>query len=284
MTYEDFARRGRNGAGWTVLTVIAAGLLTLGLGVGLTVPLMLGHALPSNVQRAMTGGGDPVIFFVATGVTFSILLGAMAGAARVVQAKTFTDLVGRWSWGAFIRGAVSWLAALVVLSAVDFALAPASFRFTGSAATLRLVTVALPALTVQTFAEEFVFRGYVTQTALLALKRPLPAALVSALVFASVHIPNGWPQAANAFVVGLVLAGLAMRSGGLGFGYGLHLVNNSFGALVVVSESDVFKGVPGLITQRAAPFTALDAVLGILALALVALGEVHRLDKIREYS
>ncbi len=120
---------------------------------------------------------------------------------------------------------------------------------------------------VQTFGEEFIFRGYLTQGFLLALKKPLPAAIASGLLFGSVHIPNGIPQALNATVFGIVCALIAIRTGGIALTFGLHLANNYFGAVVVVSGADVFKGSPGIITQTTPQLIWWDLCIAVAALA-----------------
>jgi hypothetical protein len=74
----------------------------------------------------------------------------------------------------------------------------------------------------------------------------------------------------NATVVGVVTALIAIRTGGIAFTYGLHLINNLFGAVVVVSSSDVFKGSPGLITQTTPNLMWWDVGSGAVMLALVA--------------
>jgi len=47
---------------------------------------------------------------------------------------------------------------------------------------------------IQTFAEEFVFRGYLTQGLLVATRRTIPTVLISGALFGAMHIPNGLPQ------------------------------------------------------------------------------------------
>ena len=139
-----------------------------------------------------------------------------------------------------------------------------SFRNGGTAS---LAAAALAAIAVQTFAEEYIFRGYLTQGLFLAFKHPLPAAVVSGLVFGSVHIPNGASQALNAVVFGFICAMIAIRTGGIALTWGLHLANNYFGAVVVVSANDAFKGSPGIFTQNTPQLTWWDLFLGVVALA-----------------
>ena len=152
------------------------------------------------------------------------------------------------------------------LALVDYVIAPAGFSLSLNAGTGLLAATALTGILVQTFTEEFLFRGYVTQGLILVFKKPLPAAAVSGLLFGSLHIPNGIPQALNATVFGIVCALIAIRSGGLALTFGIHLANNYFGAAILVSGSDVFKGSPGLISQTTPQLLWWDFSLGVLAL------------------
>jgi hypothetical protein len=94
-------------------------------------------------------------------------------------------------------------------------------------------------------------------------------AVVSGLIFASLHIPNGIPEAANAVVFGIVTALIVMRTGNLAFTYGLHLVNNLFGAILVVSSSDVLHGSPGVFTQATPDLMWMDVLASCAAFGVV---------------
>lgn len=270
------AARGRT-AWWRYgVTVILALVFAMGGGAMLLVGLDLAGVLPPDLERRLTTPDDPVGFLIGNGLLFALILAAFAAAIGVMHAKSPADVAGPWRGRQFLAGAGVWTLAVAGVSLIDLAIAPAGFAFTGDARTWPLFLAALPALAVQTFAEEFLFRGYVTQAILLALRRPWPTALLSGLVFGAVHIPNGWPQAASAVVFGVVLAMVAMRTGGLSFTFGLHLANNLFAAVVLVSGGDVFRGAPGLFTQSTPHLMWWDAVLGSLALVLVAAYAIRR--------
>jgi hypothetical protein len=66
----------------------------------------------------------------------------------------------------------------------------------------------------------------------------------------------------------MVAAYIAIRTGGIAFTWGLHLINNLFGAVFVVSASDVFNGTPGLFTQSTPNLIWLDVASGIAILAI----------------
>jgi membrane protease YdiL (CAAX protease family) len=269
-SYLDHAQRGRN-AWWlyalaTVLGIVLSFAVDTGLGAG----LILTHVLPHDFPLQLMNPAQPIAFFLGNGVVFATMIGGFSLMAWLLQKKTPLDIVGAWRWKQFGAGLAIWTLCLGLASLVDFALQPGGFHWTATGQTPVLALSALFGLGVQTFAEEFVFRGYLTQGLLLALKRPLPTALVSGLIFGVMHIPNGWPQFANATLFGVLTALIAMRTGGIAFTYGLHLVNNLFGAVVVVSANDVFKGAPGLFTQHTPGLLWWDVASGVALLAIPA--------------
>ncbi|HEX5378589.1 MAG TPA: CPBP family intramembrane glutamic endopeptidase [Phenylobacterium sp.] len=271
-TYQAYAQRGAN-AWWRYpLALVLGFVLTVVIGA---VVIVVGQALkvvPSDMAKQLQHPDHPQTFFLLTGVMFGVVLAGYALAFRIVHRKRARDLLGAWSWRSFWTGLVIWLGVLVVTALIDFAIAPSGFSISSNRPTAILAVTAVVGLGVQTFAEEFVFRGYLTQGLLLAFKRPAPAAIVSGLLFGALHIPNGAPQAASATVFGIVLALIAIRTGGLAFVWGLHLVNNLFGALVLVSRGDAFRNSPGFFVQDTPQLMWWDALLGgaaLIALALV---------------
>jgi membrane protease YdiL (CAAX protease family) len=264
--FTDLAARGRT-AWWRYpLTVVLAFALFVAALVAILVPLMLLRWLPADLSRDLLSPAHPGIFYIGNGVVFGLLLLAFIAAIRLVHGKRFGDVSGPWNWRLTAAGAGLWLAALILGALVDLILAPSTFKVSLSGGTGVLAVSALLGLGVQTFAEEFVFRGYFTQALWLATKRPWPAAILSGLLFGVLHIPNGWPQAANAVLFGVITAIVAMRLGGIAFTYGLHLVNNVFAAVILVSGTDVFHGSPGLFTVTAPGLAGADLATATVAL------------------
>ena len=269
MTSFDYAARGRT-AWWrypaaSVLGLVAgyAGFIAL-----VFVPLTLAGVPTRILTDALTHPDNPVAFFPANGLVFGAVLLGFIGAARLIQAKRFTDIIGRWRWRSVALGAGLWLGVLVAGTLIDYAISPSGFRIIASGETGPLAVAALFGLSIQTFAEEFIFRGYLTQGLPLATRRPIVAALLSGALFGALHIPNGTPQALQATAFGVVTALIAIRTGSIAFAYGLHLVNNLFGAVVVVSADDVFKGAPGLLAQHTPRLMGWDVAFGVAALLL----------------
>ena len=265
-----YAARGRNSWWRYAVATPLALVIAIVLGVVVGVALTLTRLLPASALARMNDPSQPTPYFIGVLVSFGLVLFGFAAAIRLVHGKRFGDLLGRWRWGAFLAGAGVWGLAQIIATGADLALAPHALRITASSATLGLALVAVPALALQTFTEEFVFRGYVTQGLSLALRRPLAVSMLSGLIFASMHIPNGVPQAVGALMFGTVVAYAAIRTAGLAFGFGVHLANNLFGGLVVVSDADVFKGAPALVTEHATGLIWWDVGIEGVLLALLA--------------
>jgi len=265
-TYVAYAARGRT-AWWRYLLTPLLGLLltTLTMLVGAGA-LTLMRLLPPGLAAEMQQPTHFVPFYLGIAVTFGLLAAGVALAAFLVQRKRPSDIIGQWRWRLCIQAFAIWIGVQVLLALIDFAIAPTGFALSVNSGTVAMAGTALAGILVQTFAEEFIFRGYLTQGLLLALKKPLPAAIISGILFGSLHIPNGTAQALNATVFGIVCALIAIRTGGIALTFGLHLANNYFGAAIVVSGSDVFKGSPGIIAQATPQLLWWDVGIGTLAL------------------
>ncbi|HEY2837386.1 MAG TPA: CPBP family intramembrane glutamic endopeptidase [Rhizomicrobium sp.] len=266
--FLSYAERGRT-RWWRYLLTIVAGLLVAILALALiSMGLAALHLLPRDLAQQIQSPSDPWTFFAAIAVVFAAMGGGLAVAAALIQRKGPGDIIGAWRWRLFLYGLLVWLLVQAILAALDFALAPSGFSFSGQA-TPALALWTFGAILVQTFTEEFIFRGFVTQGIALVLRRPLAAACVSGLVFGAMHIPNGWPQAINALWFGMVSAFIAIRTGGIALTSGIHLANNYFGAVAVVSSGDVFKGSPGLLIQNTPQLQWWDLGVAVLALAIL---------------
>lgn len=267
--YLDYASTGRN-AWWRYAACVALALFLAVAGPALVIlGLIFAHLWSADILKYAQDPSRPVAFFAFNGVLFFAVLAAFAIAIRLVHRKPVASVLGAWRWRDFGAGFGLWSGALLCLTLVDFALAPKGFAIAATGQTPVLMLSAGLALAVQTFTEEFIFRGYVTQGLLRATRRVGPTAVLSGLLFGAVHIPNGAPQAVSATIFGVVLALLAIRTGSIAFTYGLHLVNNLFGAVVIASTGDVFHGSPALFSQNTPQLMWWDTVA--TALVLVAL-------------
>lgn len=245
-------------------------ILALASVVLLAFAARAAHVLPPDLAAELRRPSRPVVFFTATGLVFFAFLGGFAAAVALVHRKNPARVPGTWSWRSFATAFIVWTALEVLATLFDVFVEHVPIRWRPTPSFWGLFAAAVPALVVQTFTEEYVFRGYATQGFLLGLRRPWIAAVASGTLFGALHIPNGWPQAASALVFGVVLALTAIRTGGLAFGYGMHLANNLFAGLIVVSSDDVFSGAPGLFSAGAAASSWVDVVIGSILMIATA--------------
>ena len=265
-----FARKGRP-SGWLYLLVApAAFILALVLGVvGMAAGLAATGSLKPDTLKAMQDPHETGPYFTLVGVTFGVFILGFWAASRLIQGKRFGDIVGRWRWGLVAKGVGVWFVVVGLSAMADFLVRPQGFTVSPDVRAPLFILWAAPALAVQTFAEEFVFRGVITQGLVRAVKRPWIVCILSGLIFGSAHIPNGTVSAISATMLGMVLTFLAIETGGLALGWGLHLVNNLFAGVVVVSSSDVFKGAHALFYQNTPGLDGFDLAFTVAALAAV---------------
>ena len=274
--YLEHAARGKNSWWRYLLGVTVALALAVAIPAAPILGLEVLHRWPADLLERAQNPAHPVEFFSFNGVLFLAVLVSFLISLRLVHRKRFGDVRGAWRWRDFTAGFGIWAVVLVCTTLIDFAIAPKGFHFAATQQTPTLALVAGLTLAVQTFTEEFVFRGYATQGLLLATRRIAPTALISGLLFGAVHIPNGTTQAVSATIFGIVLSVIAIRTGGLAFTFGLHLVNNLFGAVVVASSNDAFHGSPALFSQNTPQLMWWDTAVGVVALVLVAIVVLRR--------
>ncbi|MFF5471595.1 CPBP family intramembrane glutamic endopeptidase [Streptomyces achromogenes] len=146
-------------------------------------------------------------------------------------AGTVSSVTGRlrWRWlGLCVLTAVPVLA----LAMGGMFLLPAdggeAESWTGWPAFGQALAMLLVLVPLQAAAEEYVFRGWLTQTAGAFLRSPWAALVPQAVLFAAAH---GWGTAwgfADLLVFGMCAGWLTWRTGGLEASIALHAVNNLF--------------------------------------------------------
>lgn len=140
------------------------------------------------------------------------------------------------SWSRMFQGGAVWGAILLTGVLLESALYPAryvwSFEFQRWVLFLVLALLLTP---LQCAAEELFFRGYFLQAMGRIFRKPVVPAVLSGIVFAIPHLLN--PEAVvhgmgimaiTYFVMGLLLALVALRDAGLELSIGLHTANNFF--------------------------------------------------------
>lgn len=186
------------------------------------------------------------------------MLPALVLAILIVRDRPFSSYSssrGGWNWGAFLKclGVAFVVYTLVIV--VQIVLFPdenatrvIAFNVIG----FILCTLLVP---FQCMAEEYVFRGLVLQTVGAWTRLPFFAMVVSALLFAAMHMYNLEGMIA-VFVSGVVWAALAWQTRGIESTCAAHIANNlvgfyavGFGFQTISSDVDVASMVFAVIVD-----------------------------------
>jgi membrane protease YdiL (CAAX protease family) len=205
-----------------------AALAWLGAAAAL---LPLASRLPADPGRA---------FLLGYLASFAGLALGTAAAARLLGRRSPATLLGPGGFRPrhFALG-VAVVALLASLAAPFVAWAAAPARQMPLATWAAWLPLVLPALLVQTAAEELAFRGLIMQGLAARFRSPWIWLLLPALLFGLLHWnpvefgANAWVVALAAAVIGLVLGDVTARTGNLSAAMGLHFANNVASLLFV---------------------------------------------------
>ncbi len=213
--------------------LVAAVWLALSAALLPLVPL-----LPEGAERR----GVLVLYLAGFG---GMILG-VGLAVRLLQRRRLATLIGPAGFrpGRFGLG----VAAIVAVGAVSvlpvLILAP-PVRQASVAVWAGWLPLAVPALVIQTAAEELVFRGYLMQGLAARFRSRFVWWVVPSMLFGTLHWNPGefgsgaWIGVLSAAVIGLVLADVTARTGDLSLAMGLHFANNALALLVLATPGEV---------------------------------------------
>jgi membrane protease YdiL (CAAX protease family) len=271
--YLEIARQGKN-SWWRYLLSIAL-ILFMWFVVG-SIPILLlaAYAGPeSNPAAIFAGSGpsglDPLLVLVATFLTFVPLFLATLFAVRVIHqrpTRTLITAAPRIRWSRLRASFGFWLALSVLVSVVEALLYPGRYVLTFQAgpffAALLPMLILVP---IQTSAEEIFVRGYIMQGLGLVFRRGWIVAVLSSIIFASLHLSNPEVSAnlpllvAYYFSFGLFAAIITLLDGGLELALGIHMANNLFSVLLANYRGSAVQS-PSIFTN-----TVLDPVYSLVA-------------------
>ncbi|WP_369139757.1 CPBP family intramembrane glutamic endopeptidase [Modestobacter versicolor] len=229
----ELLMRTRDWAWWrpllgVVLFGAVYGVLTLVLGLG----FLVSGVVPDLAQVDLTD----VAFLLITNLSLIVAIpvvwlcwavphGLRIGWSSSVLGRLRWRLLLPWTWRALATLGVAVAASLLITVAatdVDVTGPVASFPW--------MLLVVLTTTPLQSAAEEYVFRGYLTQAVAGWIGRPragaLVAALVTATLFSLAHAPADFQTFLYRFAIGLALSAVAWLTGGLEASIVLHAVNN----------------------------------------------------------
>ncbi|MCE8439860.1 CPBP family intramembrane glutamic endopeptidase [Rhodovulum sulfidophilum] len=262
----------RLAAGLAVVAAVQIGLTYTVYGL---ISALRGPGIAEAAFRGVfvtTATASDTLWLLAS---FLCLICGTAVAAQLMQGRSLRSLTG--PPGAAIGQFVRVLRAVALLYLVLWVVLPSGpekLAHRPLGAWLALLPLALPALAIQTFAEEMLFRGYLQQQLAARFRSPLLWIGMPALMFALAHYSpgaagdNALPAALWAAAFSVAASDLTARSGTLGAAVALHFVNNAMAVLIVA--------LPGPVSGLALytyGFGADDPALGpLIAVDLAVLG------------
>lgn len=182
------------------------------------------------------GGFAFLIYTVGQGVAALVLILLVKRRGLTVRDIGFR---GRLTGQGALFAAAGWFVAFWLYYAIDKLATLAGIRmfwnereFLALDSTSRMVTVVVATLVVAPLAEEAIYRGYVLQALMERMRAPA-AAVLSALVFASIHVGVGPGLAIYIFFGALVMAFLYAKFRNVYPCVLMHVMNNVVAYLVI---------------------------------------------------
>ena len=268
-SFLDFSRVGRWGTGsyvlGTILILIAwfviGGMLTAVIAAfgmvfgGANEELLAGDSVdPFSLGGDLDFGLPPWAFMFMTLIGFLPFGAAVLLVVRYVHGRPWQSVITpfrRINWGLVAKGAAMWAVPMLGFAAIGFALGFDDMSWNYDPAKFWPFAIVVLALTfVQTSSEELFFRGYLGQWLASRRRSIFFVSLITALLFASVHIPNALLLGFGSgvfemlvgmvpyFAIGFVLAWVSYTSGTIELALGAHFLNNLV-AFLLVSTDDL---------------------------------------------
>lgn len=267
--FLGLARRGKNGPQWYIITLV----LAFGLDIIVSLGMMLAFGVTTSKALNQL---DYTRYALLAFLPFLFITLALWLGLNFLHRRPFRTIVTaapRFRWTNLLVSGGAWL----LLSGLgDFILSrihPGTYIWTfDSRAFFSYALLVLVLVPIQASAEEFLFRGYLSQGVSLLGRAPraawLLAWIVPSLLFGLLHGANpetaygaGW-YLLNQVVVGLLLGWITLRSYGLELSIGLHIANNLYSALIVTFAGSAIRS-PALFT-----LSDFDPKTGVLVLII----------------
>jgi len=265
--YTQLARLGRTSRGSYLagFSVIVASWL----GLGLVATLLVARLFPG----ALNPNGTSLGSYLVVNASLLTLLAGVVVAVRLVHRRPVWSLItptGRVDPRRLLRSVVVF-AVLLAVSHVIWAVShPSAYQLTLDLSRwLLLLPIVVAVTSLQVFAEELFFRGYVLQALGLATRRRWLLVAVSAVEFAIPHVFNvaiggHWVTGSLYYLMmGAFFALVTLRDNRLELAIGAHAANNLFVALLVNA------GNSGMPTQAVWQTRGDSSLYGLLATSVI---------------
>jgi membrane protease YdiL (CAAX protease family) len=237
-----------------IAIIVAILLGQIPMGISLVVLKEFDPVYAADLQNALTkittqGISSNVLFF------FNLVPFVFAFIAVFLVVKYFLErpmlsvATGRAKFDFFKLGSVAliWLILNVVLEFIFYLIYPENYEFSLNLHQfIPLLFITILLVPIQSATEELIIRGYLLQAFGGLLKYRWLAVLLTAVIFASLHLDNpefekfGLSIGTYYLVFGLVAAIIAIIDDGLEIPIAMHAMNNVYGAIFVSFKGSVF--------------------------------------------
>ncbi len=275
MTYSFLEPgRGKDNQAWryvlTLVTIIWAALL------GGLIVILVAYAFEGSLDIETY---SPISVLLVSMLPFLAVLLTLWGCLRLFHKRGLLSLVrptGAFSWQKILLSGVLWFFLAGLSDLVLAILNPANYRWSFDAKSFFLFLLpALILVPIQTSTEELVFRGYLTQWAGRYSRRMWLPLLVPSIVFMSMHALNPEVEAYGFWLtmpmylgIGLLMAWVTLKTGGLEMALGLHLANNLYATLIVTFPNTALPSPAFFSIQTYEPVAALIQQVIVMAVYL----------------
>lgn len=279
-SYLDFAAEGRGGARWylagtaIVLASWLVGGSVLSAAVWAVAALLTGQPLTDPL------GGPPwlnTLFILSSFIPFAA---AVLFVVPVIHQRPWRSVITpftRISVPLIIRGAVTWLIALGLVTGAGYVLVDEGWEWTFTASAFWPLAVVVLTLTfIQTTAEELFFRGYLTQWVATKWRSIWLLAIFNGVFFMIPHLAN--PEflqfsgtdlilaAVPYFAFGFLFAWVSYTSGTIELAIGAHFANNLIAFLFFSAPETPTEG--GSLISVSEPSAVALAVSSLLSMVI----------------
>lgn len=194
---------------------------------------LVSGGLPDATVNPTTPGNALYVF----GIIIVLLPATLIALAPFrLPMRTLISVTGhfRWKWLGLmvVISLIMFFGAGIIGQVIDGTLSPSTWTpapaFVESPKAIILaVVLILIVIPLQSLTEEIVFRGFIMQTIGTWVKNPIPAVVVSSLLFAAAHTYGGW-TIVGVFLFGVLSAYMAIRTGGIEASFAMHAINNMY--------------------------------------------------------
>jgi len=208
------------------------------------------------------------IYFIVNIGFLALLSGTLAAVKFILQipTKNFITDNPRLRVRRGVLACCMWILLLSLFAVLESLFSPGQLSLTLNIPSLLLfLPAAIIMVSIQAASEELLFRTFLGRWVGIYTARKLPAAIISGVLFMSVHLfnpeitlySNSWAIYLFYFLFGFILMYFSIKDGGYELAIGIHVGNNLFSSILVNYEGSVMPTPSAFTAQSESPVPAL---------------------------